>query len=294
MYPEIISIGPFTVHSYGLMLGIAFIVASWMLTKEFERRGIDTQLATEITLLAIVFGVIGSKLFHLFANMDEFFNDPIGALFSPGGLTFHGGLLLAMLAIYIRMRQKKVPFLFIADCAAPALAIAYGIGRIGCHLAGDGDYGIPTSLPWGTNYENGIVKPSLMFMGSDIAKGYPNGIVPDNTPLHPTPIYEFLLMIVLMAILLHFRKKDWPIGKLFSVYLLGAGLERFSIEFIRLNPRLLFGLSEAQLVAVGLMAAGAWGLFYYTYKNPDKPRFVVPDSLKPKKKTGEQKKKKAN
>ena len=178
MYPEIISIGPFTVHSYGLMLGIAFIVASWMLTKEFERRGIDTQLATEITLLAIVFGVIGSKLFHLFANMDEFFNDPIGALFSPGGLTFHGGLLLAMLAIYIRMRQKKVPFLFIADCAAPALAIAYGIGRIGCHLAGDGDYGIPTSLPWGTNSERNCARqhpaapdPNLRIFTDDCADG---------------------------------------------------------------------------------------------------------------------------
>ncbi|MBK7868532.1 MAG: prolipoprotein diacylglyceryl transferase [Ignavibacteriales bacterium] len=81
MYPEILTIGPFTVHSYGLMLGISFIVASWMLSKEFERRGVDSNLATEITLLAIIFGVLGSKLFHLFANPDEFRNDPIGALF---------------------------------------------------------------------------------------------------------------------------------------------------------------------------------------------------------------------
>ncbi len=294
MYPEIVSFGPLTVHSYGLMLGISFIVASWMLSKEFERKGVDTSLATEVTLLAIVFGVLGSKLFHLFSNPGEFKSDPIGAIFSPGGLVFHGGLLLAMLAIYIRLRQKKIPFLFVADSVAPALALAYGIGRIGCHLAGDGDYGLPTSLPWGTNYEHGIVKPSLMFLGSEVAKAYPGGLVPDNTPLHPTPMYEFFAMVILTGILWKLRTKDWPIGKLFSIYLVGAGLERFLVEFIRLNPRLFLGLSEAQLVALGLFSAGAWGVYYYTFQNPDKPRFVVPESLKPKKEGEEPKKKKKN
>ncbi len=283
MYPEILTIGPFTVHSYGLMLGISFIVASWMLSKEFERRGVDTNFATEITLLAIVFGVAGSKLFHLLANPGEFRTDPVAAIFSPGGLTFHGGLLLAMLAIFLRMRQKKIPFLFVADAVAPALALAYGIGRIGCHLAGDGDYGLPTDLPWGTNYEHGIVKPSLMFLGTEVGKAFPGGMVPDNTPLHPTPVYEFLLMCVLSFGLWKLRTKDWPTGKLFSIYLIFAGLERFMIEFIRLNPRLFLGLSEAQLVALGLFFAGAWGFYYYTWQNPDKPRFVPPDSLKPKK-----------
>lgn len=294
MYPEIVSFGPLTVHSYGLMLGISFIVASWMLSKEFERKGVDSSLATEVTLLAIVFGVLGSKLFHLFSNPGEFKTDPVGALFSPGGLVFHGGLLLAMLAIYIRLRQKKIPFLFVADSVAPALALAYGIGRIGCHLAGDGDYGLPTSLPWGTNYEHGIVKPSLMFLGSEVAKAYPGGLVPDNTPLHPTPIYEFLAMVVLTGILWKLRTKDWPIGKLFSIYLIGAGLERFLVEFIRLNPRLFIGLSEAQLVALGLFFAGVWGVYYYTFQNAAKPRFVVPEALKPKKEGEEPKKKKKN
>ncbi len=283
MYPEILTIGPFTVHSYGLMLGISFIVASWMLSKEFERRGVDSNLATEITLLAIIFGVLGSKLFHLFANPAEFREDPIGALFSPGGLTFHGGLLLAMLVIYIRMRMKKIPFLFVADSVVPALALAYGIGRIGCHLAGDGDYGLPTDLPWGTNYENGIVKPSLMFLGTKVANAYPGGLVPDNTPLHPTPIYEFLAMAIFAFVLYKLQRKDWPTGKLFSIYLMGAGIERLLIEIIRLNPVVFLGLSEAQLVAFGLVIAGSFGLYYYTYQNPNKPRFVPPDSIKPKK-----------
>ncbi|NWF88382.1 MAG: prolipoprotein diacylglyceryl transferase [Ignavibacteriaceae bacterium] len=263
MYPELFKIGPLTVYSYGLMLGIAFIVASYLLTKEFERRKMNPNLATEITLIAIIFGIIGAKLFHLFENWEAFLNNPLKMAFSPGGLTFHGGLLLVILAVWIYSKRKKIPFLTFADLAAPSLALAYGIGRIGCHLAGDGDYGIPTDLPWGTNYENGTVPPSAMFRGSEIAKTFPGGIVPDNTPLHPTPIYEFLTMVVIFFILWKFRKKEWPDGKLFTIYLMLAGLERLLVEFIRLNPRILFGLSEAQLVSIGLFAAGLIGYFYF-------------------------------
>ena len=158
---------------------------------------------------------------------------------------------------------------------APALALAYGIGRIGCHLAGDGDYGTPTSLPWGTNYEHGTVPPSVMFQGTEIAKNYPNGIVPDNTPLHPTPIYEFLICVIIFTILWKLRKKDWIDGKLFMVYLVFISIERFSVEFLRLNPRLMLGLSEAQLISVGLFTLGILGLIYFA-KNKDLKKFVPP------------------
>jgi phosphatidylglycerol:prolipoprotein diacylglycerol transferase len=274
MYPELFKIGPFTVYSYGLMLGIAFIVSSYILTKEFERRKLNPNLATEITLLAIVFGIIGSKLFHLFENWSAFLQDPIGMAFSPGGLTFYGGLILAIIAIWIYVRRKKIPFLVVADAASPSLILAYGIGRIGCHLAGDGDYGIPTSLPWGTDYSHGTVPPSVMFRGTDIAKHFPNGIVPDNTPLHPAPIYEFLAALVIFYILWRLRKKDWNDGKLFMLYLVYAGIERFLIEIIRLNPKLLFGLTEAQLISVVMVVVGSLGFIYLTRRN--KPRFVPP------------------
>lgn len=274
MYPELFKIGPFTVYSYGLMLGIAFIVASYILTKEFERRKLNPNLATEITLLAIIFGIIGSKLFHLFENWEAFLQDPIGMAFSPGGLTFYGGLILATLAIWIYARRKKIPFLVIADATSPSLILAYGIGRIGCHLAGDGDYGIPTSLPWGTDYSHGTVPPSVMFRGTEIAKHYPNGIVPDNTPLHPTPIYEFLAAVIIFYILWRLRKKGWADGKLFMAYLVFAGIERFLVEIIRLNPRLLFGLTEAQLISVVMIVAGTVGFVYLTRRN--KPSFIPP------------------
>lgn len=275
MYPELFKIGPFTVYSYGLMLGIAFIVASYILTKEFERRKMNPNIATEITLIAIVFGIIGAKLFHLFENWEAFLNNPVRMAFSPGGLTFHGGLILVIIAVWIYSKRKKIPFFTLADLAAPSLALAYGIGRIGCHLAGDGDYGIPTNLPWGTNYENGTVPPSAMFDGSEIAKNFPGGIVPDNTPLHPTPIYEFLTMVIIFFILWKLRKKGWVDGKLFTVYLMLAGLERLMVEFIRLNPRILFGLSEAQLVSIVLIVVGIVGFYYFT-KNKELKRFNPP------------------
>lgn len=275
MYPELFKIGPFTVYSYGLMLGISFIIASYILTKEFERRKLNPNMATEITLLAIIFGIIGSKLFHIFESWGDFLKNPVAMIFNPGGLTFYGGLILAAIAIWVYARRKKTPFLVIADATAPSLALAYGIGRIGCHLAGDGDYGLPTNLPWGTNYENGTVPPSHIFNGTDIAANYPGGIFPDNTPLHPTPVYEFLIMLGIFFILWKFRKKLWADGKLFMLYMILSGLERFSIEFIRLNPRLLFGLSEAQLIAVGLILAGATGMIYF-YRHPDVKKFIPP------------------
>jgi phosphatidylglycerol:prolipoprotein diacylglycerol transferase len=275
MYPELFKVGPFTVYSYGLMLGIAFIVASYLLTKEVERKKLNPNFATEITLLAIIFGIIGAKLFHLFENWEAFLNDPISMAFSPGGLTFYGGLILAVIAVWVYSHKKKIPFLVVADIAAPALAIAYGIGRIGCHLAGDGDYGIPTDLPWGTNYENGTVPPSVMFRGSEIAQAYPNGIVPDNTPLHPTPIYEFLVALLIFSILWKLRKKEWIDGKLFMVYLVLTSLARFLVEFIRLNPRILFGLSEAQIISIVLIIVGAAGYIYFM-RNKNLKKYIPP------------------
>ncbi len=279
MYPELFDIGPFTVYSYGLMLGIAFITASYFLTKEVERKKLDPNLATNITLLAIIFGIVGAKVFHLIENWKDFLNNPVEMAFSPGGLTFYGGLIFAIGAIWIFMKKKKIPFLVVADIAAPSLALAYGIGRIGCHLAGDGDYGIPTDLPWGTNYENGTVPPSSMFRGSEIAAGYPNGIVPDNTPLHPTPIYEFLIAVLIFSILWKLRKKEWSDGKLFMFYLVFSGTSRLLVEFIRLNPRLFLGLSEAQLISVGLIFIGIGGIINYAKQTEIKK--YIPPPIKP-------------
>jgi len=262
MYPVLFEIGPLKIYSFGLMMGIAFIIANLLLTKEFKRKKIKAEYASTVTLLALIGGISGSKILYLFENWNEFIRDPIGMAFSPGGLTFYGGFILATVAIYFYSKRVNVKFIEIADATAPALLLAYGIARIGCHLAGDGDYGYPTNLPWGTDYSHGTYPPSLAFRNfPEITSQFSGGVVPDNTLCHPAPIYEFIICSLFFMFLWKKREQWKTNGTMFSMYLLLAGIERFSIEFIRLNPRLMLGLSEAQIIAVVLIIAGAASLF---------------------------------
>ncbi|MCI0706379.1 MAG: prolipoprotein diacylglyceryl transferase [Ignavibacteriae bacterium] len=267
MYPRLLEIGPFTIYSYGLMLAIGFIAASYLLPSELKRKHINPQFGNNITLIALIAGVAGSKLLYLIEHWSQFVADPIGMAFSPSGLTFYGGFILAAFAIYLYLKKKGIPFFVGADAIAPGLLLGYGIARIGCHLAGDGDYGFPTDLPWGTDYSNGTYPPSAAFRDfPEITSQFPNGIVPDTTPLHPTPVYEFLICSAFFYLLWRMRKTTTPNSKLFMAYLVLAGIERFAIEFLRLNPRLAFGLSEAQLIALVLILVGAYGWFRLTNK----------------------------
>ncbi|HVN49155.1 MAG TPA: prolipoprotein diacylglyceryl transferase [Bacteroidota bacterium] len=275
MYPRLFHIGPFdfgpfhigtiTVYGYGLMLAVGFIIASYVLANEFKRRKLDPNFANNITIIALLAGVAGSKILYLIENLNEFLADPFGMTFSPGGLTFYGGFILATLCIYFYGKKKKLGFFLMGDAIAPALMLGYGIARVGCHLAGDGDYGFPTSLPWGTDYANGTYPPSIAFRDfPEVTGKFPGGIVPDHTLCHPTPIYELIICVVMFFILWRLRKNIQPVGKLFMLYLVLAGLERFSIEFLRINQRLLFGLSEAQLIAIVLIAVGSIGWWKFS------------------------------
>ncbi len=251
-------------YSYGLMMGIAFIVANYFLTKEVKRKGLNPALASTITLIALIAGVSGSKILYLLENFKYFTRDPIGMAFSPSGLTWYGGFFLATAMIYLYVRSKKISFWKIADSASPGLIWGYGIARIGCHLSGDGDYGVPTSLPWAASYARGTYPPSEAFRNiPEIASQFPNGIVPDTTLVHPTPVYEFILATGIFILLWKLRKRPAPDGHLFMTYLIFAGLERLLIEFIRINPRVLFGLSEAQILSLILIALGFYGLSYF-------------------------------
>ncbi len=258
MYPELLKIGPITIYSYGLMLGVAFLVANILLTMELKRRGRDPAIATGITMIALLGGIAGAKIFHLFENWSEFLRDPINMMFSSGGLTWYGGFLLAVILIWIYARQKKISFLEIADVAAPSLAIGYGIARIGCHLAGDGDYGIATNLPWKMSYEYGT-SPTAFTLDPTTGVRIPTEWV------HPTPVYELLAAIIIFAFLFWRRKKKLPTGNQFGWFLVLHSLARFLVEFIRVNPRFVLGLSEAQIISIALIL---WGL-YFIFRKAD-------------------------
>jgi phosphatidylglycerol:prolipoprotein diacylglycerol transferase len=272
MHPELFKIGPFTVYSYGLMLGVGFILSSMALGNRLKRMKMDPGIGNTVTLLAIVFGVIGSKLLYVLENWGMFLKVP-GILWSPGGLTWYGGFILATVAIWTYCRRRKIRFADICDAASPALLLGYGVARIGCHLAGDGDYGMPTDLPWAAVYSNGTYPPSIAFSGFPeiVAKYGVNGVVPDTIPVHPTPVYEFLLGLAGFILFINLAKKSRPAGWLFMAYLVYAGASRFAVEFLRLNPRFLFGLSEAQLISAILIVVGIAGMSRLSKKGEPTP-----------------------
>lgn len=264
MCPRLLEIGPITIYSFGLMMALGFLTANYIVALELKRRKLDPAIANNIILIGLVAGVVGSKILFLFENWDEFIASPVREGFSPSGLTWYGGFILAALFIYIYGTKLKISFKIISDATSPGLLLGYSVARLGCHFAGDGDYGFPTSLPWGTDYSKGTYPPSVAFKPfPEITSRYPNGIVPDNTLCHPTPVYEFMLCALLFFFMWKYRKSIRPDGAMFALYLVFAGGERFLIEFLRINPRITWGLSEAQLISIVLVILGSLLLIYY-------------------------------
>jgi len=249
LYP-FIHIGPLTLGTYGLMVATGLICAFFILRADFARRGVsaDAEAIIGITGLA---GLAGSRLYHLLESPTEFFADPWPQLFSTMGFAFVGAIIGGFLALVTLAKRFRMSVLLMLDAASPAAAMGYGIGRIGCLISGDGDYGIPTSLPWGMSF--------------------PNGIVPTTERVHPTPIYEFLVAILIFWILWRLGarglKTHAPNGIIFAAYLVLTGIARFLVEIIRINPRSFYGLTNAQAASVVSVIAGA-ALFLYCRKLP--------------------------
>jgi phosphatidylglycerol:prolipoprotein diacylglycerol transferase len=253
LYP-FIHIGPLTLGTYGLMVATGLICAFFVLRADFARRGIsaDAEAIIGITGLA---GLAGSRLYHLLETPKEFFADPWPQLFSTMGFAFFGAVIGGFLALLFLARRFRMRTLLLLDVASPAGALGYGIGRIGCLISGDGDYGIPTSLPWGMSF--------------------PNGIVPTTERVHPTPIYEFLVAVVIFWILWRLGERTFktraPNGIVFAAYLVLTGIARFLVEIIRINPRTFYGLTNAQTASVVSIVAGVI-LFVTVRRAPTMPR----------------------
>jgi len=214
-----------------------------------------------IFLLAAALGIVGATALTIVEHWYVFPHRHTQSTRVGQGMTWHGGLLLGTAAMYLYARATSMPWGQFLDAAAPALILGEAIGRLGCHFAGDGDYGFPTDLPWGTNYENGTLPPSrALAIFPQVTARYAGGVVPDNTPCHPTPVYEFILLTGGFVLLWQLRKRDYAPGKLFAIYLMLSGTSRFAVEFLRLNPRVVIGLSQAQLISIALVGVGLIGI----------------------------------
>ena len=203
MYPILFKFGPITVYSFGLFMALAALSAAWVVSAELKRRGYNPELASTLVFAAAVGGLIGARALFIVEEWNNFLQTPLNYIFTGAGFTWYGGFFGGAAAASWVARRNNIPWLVAADIAAPALALAYGVGRIGCHVAGDGDWGSVTDVPWGVAYTNAIIG------WVDPSTGIP---YPPGTRVHPTPIYEFIQAVVVFGILWSLRKNNYRAG----------------------------------------------------------------------------------
>ncbi|HEX4154967.1 MAG TPA: prolipoprotein diacylglyceryl transferase family protein [Acidobacteriaceae bacterium] len=272
MYPYL-NLGSWHIGTFGLLLWLAAVCATVVLHRNFVRHRVDAD-ALNVVALAVVIGIIGAKLWHEFEDVHDLalawriilhpgWHHPLNVALEflrwfQAGFAWFGGLLAAIAVLIWQGRiarfkgplegtqGERVGALRMLDLAAPAAALGYGIGRIGCLLSGDGDYGINTTLPWGVHMMHGVDQ-------------YHRALVlphPPTAMVQPTPIYELLFSIVVCWILWKLGERHKPIGWLTGMYLLLTGIGRFLVEFVRINPKPYFGMSNAQVAALGSAVVG--------------------------------------
>jgi phosphatidylglycerol:prolipoprotein diacylglycerol transferase len=235
--PEIHLFG-ISLKSFGIVFACGFLAAGAILVRRLRELGKPVDWAYEMAFSSMVGGLVGSRLYYVIQNYSQVKHDLLGSLFSGSGLVWYGGLIGGAIAVIAWARWRGMLSLALLDLACVPLAMGYAIGRIGCQVSGDGDYGKVSSLPTAMSYPHGTVP------------------TPPGVTVLPTPIYETVLM-GLVAWWLWRKRDSFRPGALFAFYLLLAGIERLLIEFIRRNHRILVGLTAPQLESIGLMAAGA-------------------------------------
>jgi phosphatidylglycerol---prolipoprotein diacylglyceryl transferase len=256
MYPEL-HIGPITLQTFGLMFALAFLAAGAIVYKRLKELGKPTDWAYEMLFAALIGGVVGSRVYFVVQNYDSVKEDLLARLFSGSGLVWYGGAIGGALAVVLWAWYRDFLKLALLDLAAPGLALGYAIGRVGCQLSGDGDYGKAWNGPW--------------------AMSYPDGTLPTARDVHPTPIYETLAMGLGAWILWQLRGR-YRAGVLFAIYLVYAGAERFLVEFIRRNHHVVLGLTAAQLESLAMMMAGAIGLYAVRRRHGTLSREATPEA----------------
>jgi phosphatidylglycerol:prolipoprotein diacylglycerol transferase len=235
MQPEL-EIGPLTLQTFGIMFALGFVAAGALVGKRLKELGKPTDWAYEMVFAALVGGIVGARIDFIIQNYDSVSDDLFGSIFSGAGLVWFGGAIGGAVGVLLWAWWRRILNLTLLDLCAPGLAIGYAVGRIGCQVSGDGDYGIPWDGPW--------------------AMAYPDGTVATDVPVHPTPIYETLAMGLATYVLWRLRDSLRP-GLLFALYLVLAGTERFLVEFIRRNDEVVLGLTQAQLISLAMALAGA-------------------------------------
>jgi phosphatidylglycerol:prolipoprotein diacylglycerol transferase len=259
MYPEL-NIGPLTLQTFGLMFALAFLAAGALIGKRLKETGKPVDWAYEMGFAALIGGIAGSRVYFVVQNYDSVKDDLLGNLFSGSGLVWYGGAIGGAIAVLLWAWYRDFLGFPLLDLAAPALALGYAIGRCGCQLSGDGDYGKAWDGPW--------------------AMSYPDGTVPTDRTVHPTPVYETLAMGLGAWILWQLRDR-FRAGVLFAIYLIYAGGERFAVEFLRRNSEVALGLTTAQLESLAMMAIGTVWIVAVRHRHGSLSTVTSTDPIRP-------------
>lgn len=259
VYPLVFRIGSFEVTGFGIMMMFAFLVAGWIIGLELRRYRLNENYAGDMVVAAVIGGIVGAKLWYVVLTQDP------GALLSRGGLVWYGGFLGGVAAVLLNGWRLGVPARWTMQVTGPALAASYAVGRIGCLLVGD-DYGGPSSLPWAMKFPQGM-PPSTVANLQHFGVRVPEGLDPATVlAVHPTQVYETLMMTLAFAFLWSIRRRMGGTGWLFGAYLVLAGTERFLVEILRAkDDRFLGPFTVAQLTSILVVVAGA--VVYSTLRN---------------------------
>ncbi|MEA2625502.1 MAG: phosphatidylglycerol---prolipoprotein diacylglyceryl transferase [Candidatus Binatota bacterium] len=247
MVPVLIELGPVSIYTFGALMALAFLVSGSIVAVELERKGMDPEHAWSILFWAALGGLVGARLFVVFDDWRGFLEHPVSILLSGSGFVWYGGLLGGVLSVTLYLRSAGLAWLPVVDVLAPGLAIGHAIGRIGCQVAGDGDWGKPTSLPWGMTY------PRAVIGWTEWARSVG---LPPTVRVHPAPVYESLAYSAIFLVLWQLRRRALPAGSLFWAYLALSSVARFAVEAVRIEPVVATGLTQAQWIAIVLFIVG--------------------------------------
>src|SRR5688500_4803660 len=233
MYPILFKIGDFPITSFGLMMFFSFIGGAWATGRMLKRYGLDPELIWDMLAWIALGGILGAKIYYIALHMGDFRNDPMGEILSQGGLVCYGVLIDGVIAYFPQIRSRKLPMAVMYDATAPALLLAIAIGRFGCFLVGD-DYGIYTPGPFGIAFPKGSPPSTAGYLRNEAGDQIPLSI-PDEAvvPVHPTQLYEIVIVLPLFFLLWQMGKRRLKPGQLFAVFMGVYAIERFLIEFVR-------------------------------------------------------------
>jgi len=270
MYPiifEVPSWVPFLggepITSFGVMMLLSFLTGGYLLRAEMRRMGEDPEKAWDLVFMAVIGGIVGAKAYYVLLNYERLMSDPVVLIFARGGLVWYGGFIVATALVVWEIRRQKLTLPKMADATAPALALAYAVGRVGCFLVGD-DWGRPTGAWYGVRFPQGAPPTRVDIIEREFGIPVDPALVEEYgqiVPVHPTQLYEVGMSTLIFFLLWRIRRHQHRAGWLFMLWLILAGVERFLVEFVRAkDDRFLGALTLAQVLSLAIVAVGIVGM----------------------------------